>query len=100
MRSQTKKDLVAAIAQLLNVDAPKMSTGSTEPRRIFELVNEQLGLGIEVDLPKPEFAREIVERAGLVWSPDCESRGSTVTLNGLQLVLDAVHFFVSPRRSV
>lgn len=97
MRSQTKKDLVAAIAQLLSVDAPQMSTGSTEPRRIFELVNEQLGLGIEVDLPKPEFAREIVERAGLVWSPDCESRGSTVTLNGLQLVLDAVHFFISPR---
>lgn len=96
MRSQTKKDLVTEIAELLGVEAPPMSTGSTEPRRIFELVNEQLGLGIELDLPKPEMAREIVERAGLVWSPECESRGSTVTLNGLQLVLDAVHFFISP----
>ncbi len=96
-RNETKKDLVASISHLIGVDPPPMSTGSTEPRMIFELINEQLGLGIELDLSKPEFAREIVERAGLVWSPECESRGSTVTLNGLQLVLDAVHFFISPR---
>ena len=96
MRSRTKKDLITEIAVLIGVDAPPMSTGSTEPRRIFELVNEQLGLGIEMDLPKPELARGIVERAGFVWSPECESRGSTVTLNGLQLVLEAVHFFIAP----
>ena len=73
-----------------------MSTGSTEPREIFVLINTQLGLGIDETLTKPEFAKAIVERAGLVWSPDCESRGSTVTLLGLELVLDAVRFFTEP----
>lgn len=93
----TKEDVVQSIAVVIGVDPPEMSTGSTEPRRIFELINTQLGLGIEVDRTKPEFAREIVERAGLVWTPECESRGSTVTLKGLHLVLDAVNFFASTR---
>jgi len=73
-----------------------MSTGSTEPRQFFELINTQLGLGIDETLTKPEYARAIIERAGIAWSPDCESRGSTVTLRGLELVLDAVRFFVEP----
>lgn len=94
MSIRTKKDVVDEIARLVGVPSPPLSTGSTEPREIFEIVNRELGLGIEVGRTKPEFAREIIERAGLVWSPDCESRGSTVTFNGLQLVLDAVHFFI------
>lgn len=91
----TKHEVVKLIAKVIGVDPPEMSTGSTEPRIIFELINRQLGLGIEADRTKPEFARQIVECAGLVWTPDCESRGSTVTLKGLALVLDAVNFFVS-----
>lgn len=91
----TKQEVVLSIAKAIGVDAPEMSTGSTEPRIIFELINKQLGLGIEVNRTKPEFAQEIVECAGLVWTPDCESRGSTVTLKGLLLVLDAVNFFVA-----
>jgi hypothetical protein len=94
MAKSTKQQVIESISNLIGVDAPEMSTGSTEPKKIFELINAQLGLGIEPDRAKPEFAREIVERAGLVWSPDCESRGSTVTLEGLILVLDAVRFFV------
>lgn len=94
MVRSTKQHVIESISKLIGVDAPEMSTGSTEPKKIFELINTQLGLGIEPDRAKPEFAREIVERAGLVWSPDCESRGSTVTLEGLILVLDAVRFFV------
>lgn len=90
----TKRAIVEEIADLIGVSAPKMSTGSTEPRQIFELINIQLGLGIDPTTPKPEFARAIAERAGFVWSPECESRGSTVTLRGLEIVLGAVRFFI------
>lgn len=90
----TKQEVVESISRAIGVDAPEMSTGSTEPRAIFELINLQLGLGIELDRTKPQLAQEIVERAGFVWTPDCESRGSTVTLRGLLLVLDSVRFFV------
>ena len=41
-----------------------MSTGSTEPRAIFALVNDQLGLGLDNALGKPDLARAIVEASG------------------------------------
>ena len=92
-----KSDIVKQIAQLLGVAAPAMSTGSTEPRAIFDLVNDHLGLGLDNALGKPELARAIVEASGGRWSPDFESRGATVTKSGLLAVLRAVHFFLDDR---
>lgn len=89
-----KADIVREIADLLGVATPPMSTGSTEPRAIFTLVNDQLGLGLEKGMGKPDLARAIVESSGGRWHPDCESRGATVTKPGLLAVLRAVHFFL------
>ncbi|CAL8967804.1 hypothetical protein CELL_00090 [Cellulomonas sp. T2.31MG-18] len=94
MRVQ-KVDLVAAIASALGVQAPKMSTGSTEPKEIFLIANEVLGLGLPTSLTKPELAKGIVEAAGHVWTPSSESRGGTVTTDGLERVLAAVRLFVA-----
>jgi len=91
----TKADIVWDIAIRLGVEAPKMSTGSTEPREIFELVNDRLGLGIDIRLTKPEMARQIVEAAGLTWNAHHESSGGTVTKVGLEAVLEAVEHFVA-----
>jgi hypothetical protein len=93
----TKEEIVNSIAQDLGVDPPKMSTGSTEPREIFELINDVLGLGIEPHLSKPEFAREIVKASGSPWNADCESSGSTVTRKGLLAVAEAVRFFTGQK---
>ena len=96
MKSQTsKEDLVKAIANTLGTKSPRMSTGSTEPKEIFLLVNEALGLGLSSDLTKPELAKGIVESAGFVWPATAESRGGTVTREGLDQVLRAVKFFTS-----
>lgn len=92
-----KSDIVQEIAELLAVAAPAMSTGSTEPRAIFALVNDHLGLGLDNALGKPDLARAIVEASGGRWSPDFESRGATVTKSGLLAVLRAVHFFLDDR---
>ncbi|WP_147431887.1 hypothetical protein [Motilibacter peucedani] len=83
------------IAARLGLAAPPMSSGSTEPKLIFTMVNERLGLGLSARLAKPEMARAIVEAAGDHWHPDFESRGATVTKNGLLAVLDAVAFFLA-----
>lgn len=91
----TKADIVWTIAVRLGVEPPKMSTGSTEPREIFEIVNEALGLGIDARLTKPDMAREIVEAAGMTWNAHYESTGSTVTKVGLEAVLEAVEHFVA-----
>jgi hypothetical protein len=92
-----KNEIVAEIATLLRVEPPAMSTGSTEPRRIFVLVNERLGLGLDSRLGKPDLARGIVEASGASWHPDYESRGATVTKSGLEAVLAAVRFFTEER---
>ena len=94
-RKWTKQEIVAEIARLVAVPVPPMSTGSTEPRKIFAEVNTQLGLGLDSDLGKPRMAQGIAEAAGLVWGPDCESEGATVTKQGLVLVLMAVRHFVA-----
>lgn len=89
-----KAEVVAEIAALIGVTTPPMSTGSTEPRAIFDLVNDRLGLGIDPRLTKPETAQAIVECTGSSWHPDYESRGSTVTMRGLAAVRDAVAFLL------
>lgn len=71
-----------------------MSTGSTEPRAIFDLVNDRLGLGLPKTLTKPEMAKGIVECTGNRWHPEFESRGATVTRSGLEAVRDAVVFLL------
>ena len=89
-----KSELNDAIAALVGFKSPKMSTGSTESKKLFLQVNQVLGLGLDVSLSKPELAREIVEIGGQTWSPMCESRGSTVTKVGLEMVLSAVEALV------
>lgn len=91
----TKEQIVDSIAGLLGVAPPKISTGSTEPREIFDLVNTVFGLGLSSSLTKPELARAIVEATGECWNADYESRGGTVTRNGLLAVYRAVAYFVA-----
>jgi hypothetical protein len=93
VKGQQKADVVRDIADALGVEAPPMSTGSTEPKAIFLLVNEALGLGVPSRKTKPELARGIVEASGEVWGASYESRGGTVTLEGLLAVRRAVRFF-------
>ena len=89
-----KQDVVGEIAAVLGREAPKMSSGSTEPREVFDIVNEELALGFSPRLTKPQIAQAIVESTGEVWAPDFESRGGTVTLRGLQAVREAVRFYI------
>jgi hypothetical protein len=94
MSGRTKGEIVDEIARMLGVPTPPMSTGSTEPKAIFELVNRELGLGLGPGLGKAELAKAIVGAAGFDWSPDCESRGATVTTTGLEAVAAAVRLFL------
>lgn len=76
-------DLMAAI---LGVETPRMSTGSTEPKTILVLANDELGLGLSNTLSKPRLAEQICSAAGIDWDQSCWSSGSTVTAAGLRRV--------------
>jgi hypothetical protein len=92
-RTARKSEIVVEIAKTIGVTPPPMSTGSTEPRAIFALVNDRLGLGLDQRLPKAELAAAIVASSGASWHPDYESRGATVTKDGLLAVLATVLFY-------
>lgn len=89
----TKSDLVRRIAERIGCEPPPMSTGSTEPRRIFELVVSELGLPIEPgNLTKPELAEAICRTADVDWDErTCESSGGTVTKIGLERVATSIN---------
>lgn len=95
-----KIEIANEITDLLRVDKVHFSTGSTEPKELFLLIVEALGLGIESSLPKPILARRIVESAGLAWLPDHESTGGTVTLKGLEVVKSSVEYYLSNRPEI
>jgi hypothetical protein len=100
----TKEKIKNQIADSLGLkpeENPPMSTGSTEPKRIFELVDQRLDLRVDPDgsLSKPELAKAIVVRSGQDWHAGCESAGGTVTKVGLLKVLYAVSSFVQERAS-
>lgn len=96
MTRRTKQSVVESIAELCGEPAPPMSTGSTEPREIFDMCAE--AIGIEGPFAtKPEAARAVAEAGGMFWGADCDSRGGTVTLRGLLQVEAAMRLLLGSR---
>jgi hypothetical protein len=91
---ESKAVLVAEIAELLGMDDPGLSTGSTERKSIFLAANELLALGCPISDSKPVLGRAVVEAAGFTWQPTFESRGSTVTRDGLVAFRNALRFLL------
>lgn len=95
--SRTKEGLVADIAHAIGRTPPPMSIGSTEPKRVLEMVVDRFALDIDKSMSKPQLARAIVVAAGGVWDDSCDSTsspsggGSTITLTGLERVLHAAN---------
>jgi hypothetical protein len=96
----SKVELIVDIASMLGIAAPKVSTGSTEPKELFILINDLLGLAIPTNLQKPAMAQQIVELSGGTWTTECESTGGTVTNLGLEKVRDAVSFFTRSEKGI
>jgi hypothetical protein len=95
-----KSEIADEITDLLRLPSVHFSTGSTEPKELFLLISESLGLGIDSILPKPVMARRIVESSGQSWLADYESTGGTVTLKGLQAVKSSVEYYLANRPEI
>lgn len=101
---RTKQDVIDDITRLVSADPLMVSIGSTEPKGVFDAVNDRLSLGIDRALTKPEYAQAIAELADVPWDATCDSRhtasggGSTVTITGLERVFEATQTLISWRR--
>jgi hypothetical protein len=95
MPRQTKEELATEIERLLNMSHHPFSTGSTEPRSLFEDVAIALGMTPSREVTKVQLAQQIAEAGGQPWDDSCDSRhtpsggGETVTAEGISRVLAA-----------
>jgi hypothetical protein len=89
--ARNKLEAVARISNLTNSGPETLGPGSKEHKSV--VLNLARGMGIatsEIDT-KQGLASRIVEAAGRKWTVECESIGQTITLVGLNLILQAGH---------
>ncbi len=86
--ARNKLEAVARISNLTNSGPEVLGPGSKERKTV--LTNLALGLSVnfEESDSKQEIAKRIGVALGVKWTPDCESVGQTITLKGLNLLLE------------
>ena len=87
--AKTKLEAVNRISQLTRSGEETLGPGSKERKSV--LINLAIGLGISFthEFTKQELASHLAVRMGASWLPDFESAGQTITLRGLNLLLEA-----------
>ncbi len=94
LEAQNKLEAVARISNLTGSGPESLGPGSKEHKSV--LTNLAKGLGLEIDerASKQESARRILESLGRSWQANYESAGQTITLKGLNALLQSatVHF--------
>jgi hypothetical protein len=87
----TKQDLIDEICLHLGIPSYIISTGSTEPKDFLLAVADQLGItGLSLGMDKQELGKLIVEARGELWLPDFDSKGGTITKEGLMAIKSSV----------
>jgi hypothetical protein len=89
MQAKTKLEAVNLLSALTNSGPESLGPGSKERKSV--LINLAIGLGIPFshEFTKQELAAHLANRFGMRWLPEFESRGQTITLQGLNVLLDA-----------
>jgi hypothetical protein len=84
-----KLDAVNRLSQLTGSGPEALGPGSKERKSV--LINLAIGLGIPFshEFTKQELAAHLANRFGRRWLPEFESRGQTITLKGLNVLLEA-----------
>ena len=91
--AKSKLEAVARISQLTNSGPETLGPGSKERRSVLE--NLAKGLQIEPSAfdSKQALAKGIAQKLGVNWTSECESVGQTITLIGLNLLLESASSF-------
>lgn len=89
LEAKNKLEAVARISNLTNSGPEILGPGSKEHKSV--LTNLAQGLGLETDnrATKQVLGRRILESLGKSWNADYESVGQTITLKGLNALLES-----------
>lgn len=89
MTAKSKAEAVARMYALAGAPAEELGPGSKEKRSVFEALGRTVGLDVSAVRTKVECSRLIAERLGVQWDESCYSAGDTITLTGMNRLLDA-----------
>lgn len=96
--ARNKLEAVARISQLTNSGPEELGPGSKERRSVLENLAKGIGVSPNSHDSKQALASAIATRLGVPWSSSCESVGQTITLVGLNYLLEGgERFFVNNR---
>ncbi|MCO7237923.1 hypothetical protein [Aeromicrobium sp. CnD17-E] len=87
--ARSKMEAVARISSLTDGPPQTLGPGSKERKSVLVDLADGLGSTVDRSLPKPALAEAIVRELGGSWDDSCWSSGQTITLEGLNRVLDA-----------
>jgi hypothetical protein len=86
--ARNKLEAVARISNLTNSGPEFLGPGSKERKSVLTNLAHGLSIPVEDDESKQEVAKKIATVLGANWGPDCESIGQTITLKGLNVLLE------------
>jgi hypothetical protein len=95
--ADNKLEAVARISSLTNSGPETLGPGSKERKSVLTNLANGLELSIDSSGTKQEVARRIANALGEKWTPRCESVGQTITLYGLNLLLECSTSFLAKR---
>ena len=86
--ARNKLEAVARISNLTNSGPEVLGPGSKERKSVLINLAQGLHIPVDPDDTKQDLGKKISNKLGVVWSTDCESVGQTITLKGLNLLLE------------
>lgn len=89
MTAKSKAEAVARMYVLAGAHVEELGPGSKEKRSAFEALGRAVGLDVRTVRTKTECCRLIAARLGVEWDEACFSAGDTITLTGINRLLDA-----------
>lgn len=92
--ASNKLEAVTRISQLTGSPPEELGPGSKERKSVLMNLATGLGLAITTRRRKPDIAAEIARALDTPWDDSCFSAGDTITLTGLNRILEAAEGFV------
>jgi len=96
--ARNKLEAVARISNLTNSGPEVLGPGSKERKSVLSNLARGLQVNFDPDDTKQDLGKKIANKLGVNWTSDCESVGQTITLKGLNLLLENSSFHLTEYR--
>lgn len=93
----SKAEAVARLYALAGVPPEPLGPGSTERKSVLLALAKRLNLPVDARAAKPVLGAQVARALDAEWSSAAWSRGSTITLHGLNTLLESATFELHQR---